>query len=83
MLKRYLAPLVLASMVLAGCQAPPQGKFTAEQIAAMKSYGFNELNGDWSLGFLTPFCSAKMKRSCVLRAKNRSRPWQHVWLRPA
>ena len=26
------------------------GKFTPEQIAAMKSYGFNELNGDWSLG---------------------------------
>ncbi|MGM8756292.1 OmpA family protein [Enterobacter chuandaensis] len=50
MLKRYFAPLVLASLVLAGCQSPPQGKFTPEQIAAMKSYGFNELNGDWSLG---------------------------------
>ncbi|MDO2441271.1 OmpA family protein [Enterobacter nematophilus] len=50
MLKRYLAPLVMASLVLAGCQSPPQGKFTPEQIAAMKSYGFNELNGDWSLG---------------------------------
>ena len=50
MLKRYFAPLVLASLVLAGCQSPPEGKFTPEQIAAMKSYGFNELNGDWSLG---------------------------------
>ncbi|AUJ80531.1 OmpA family protein [Enterobacter cancerogenus] len=50
MLKRYLAPLFMASLVLAGCQAPPKGKFTAEQIAAMQSYGFNELNGDWSLG---------------------------------
>lgn len=50
MLRRYLAPVMLASMILAGCQAPPQGKFTAEQIAAMKSYGFNEMNGDWSLG---------------------------------
>ena len=50
MLKRYFAPLLLASVVLAGCQSPPQGKFTPEQIAAMKSYGFNELNGDWSLG---------------------------------
>ncbi|EMN1409526.1 MULTISPECIES: OmpA family protein [Enterobacter cloacae complex] len=50
MLKRYFAPLVMASLVLAGCQSPPQGKFTPEQIAAMKSYGFNELNGDWSLG---------------------------------
>ena len=50
MLKRYFAPLVLASLVLAGCQSPPEGKFTPEQISAMKSYGFNELNGDWSLG---------------------------------
>ena len=50
MLKRYFAPLLLASLVLAGCQTPPKGKFTPEQIAAMKSYGFNELNGDWSLG---------------------------------
>ena len=50
MLKRYFAPLFLASMVLTGCQSPPEGKFTPEQIAAMKSYGFNELNGDWSLG---------------------------------
>jgi len=51
MLRRYLAPVLLASMVLAGCQTPPQGKFTEEQIAAMKSYGFSESNGDWSLGF--------------------------------
>lgn len=50
MLKRYFAPLLLTSLVLAGCQTPPQGKFSPEQIAAMKSYGFNELNGDWSLG---------------------------------
>lgn len=50
MLKRYFTPLLLASLVLTGCQTPPKGKFTPEQIAAMKSYGFNELNGDWSLG---------------------------------
>ena len=49
MLRRYFAPLLLASMVLTGCQAP-QGKFTPEQVAAMKSYGFSEANGDWSLG---------------------------------
>ncbi len=49
MLKRYIASAVLASCLLAGCQAP-QGKFTPEQIAAMKSYGFSETNGDWSLG---------------------------------
>ena len=49
MLRRYFAPLLLASVVLTGCQAP-QGKFTPEQISAMKSYGFSEANGDWSLG---------------------------------
>lgn len=49
MLKRYLAPCLLASLLLTGCQTP-QGKFTPEQVAAMQSYGFNELNGDWSLG---------------------------------
>ena len=50
MLKRYFAPLLLASLAMSGCQSSPEGKFTPEQIAAMKSYGFNELNGDWSLG---------------------------------
>ncbi|KNC88336.1 OmpA family protein [Trabulsiella odontotermitis] len=49
MLGRYLAPALLATLVLTGCQTP-QGKFSPEQVAAMKSYGFNELNGDWSLG---------------------------------
>ncbi len=49
MFRRYIAPLVLASVMLTGCQAP-QGKFTPEQISAMKSYGFSEANGDWSLG---------------------------------
>ena len=42
MLKRYFAPLILASLVMSGCQSSPEGKFTPEQIAAMKSY--------WSLG---------------------------------
>ncbi|MFW0767182.1 OmpA family protein [Trabulsiella odontotermitis] len=49
MLGRYLAPALLATLFLTGCQSP-QGKFSPEQVAAMKSYGFNELNGDWSLG---------------------------------
>ncbi|MGP8939921.1 OmpA family protein [Enterobacter soli] len=50
MLPRYLSPVLLAAIVLTGCQTHPQGKFTAEQIAAMQSYGFHEQNGDWSLG---------------------------------
>ncbi|KNC92560.1 membrane protein [Trabulsiella odontotermitis] len=46
----YLSPELLAAIVLTGCQIRPQGKFTAEKIATMRSYGFSELNGDWSLG---------------------------------
>ena len=49
MIGKYFAPALLAALFLSGCQAP-QGKFSAEQIAAMKSYGFTEANGDWSLG---------------------------------
>ena len=49
MLKRYIAAALLSTTLLAGCQGP-QGKFTPEQVAAMKSYGFSETNGDWSLG---------------------------------
>ena len=44
-----LIAALMAAALLTGCQAP-QGKFTPEQVAAMKSYGFTESNGDWSLG---------------------------------
>ncbi|HHG8774497.1 TPA: OmpA family protein [Raoultella planticola] len=49
MLRKYVAPALLAAVFLTGCQAP-QGKFSQEQVAAMKSYGFTETDGDWSLG---------------------------------
>ncbi|MTH48420.1 OmpA family protein [Intestinirhabdus alba] len=49
MLKRFLPSILFATLILTGCQTP-QGKFTAEQIAAMRSYGFTESAGDWSLG---------------------------------
>lgn len=49
MLTRFIAPVLLAVLVLTGCQAP-QGKFSPEQVAAMKSLGFSESDGDWSLG---------------------------------
>lgn len=49
MLKRFIAPVLLATLFLAGCQTP-QGKFTPEQIAEMKACGFSENAGDWSLG---------------------------------
>ncbi|MGE0968653.1 OmpA family protein (plasmid) [Klebsiella sp. WOUb02] len=49
MLRTYFAPALLAAVFLTGCQAP-QGKFSQQQVAAMKAYGFTESNGDWSLG---------------------------------
>lgn len=49
MLKRFIAPVIFTALLLTGCQAP-QGKFTPEQIAGMKAYGFSESDGDWSLG---------------------------------
>ena len=49
MLKRFIAPIMVTTLLLTGCQAP-QGKFSPQQIAEMKASGFNESNGDWSLG---------------------------------
>lgn len=79
MLKRYFAPLLLASLAMSGCQSSPEGKFTPEQIAAMKSYGFNELNGDWSLGLSDKILFDKMTPGCARKVKRRSRLWPHAW----
>ncbi|KQN64787.1 MULTISPECIES: OmpA family protein [unclassified Erwinia] len=43
------AALALA-LLLAGCQSAPQGKFTAQQVAAMRAQGFNEVPEGWMLG---------------------------------
>ena len=45
MIRKYFVPALMAAALLTGCQAP-QGKFTPEQVAAMKSYGFTESNGE-------------------------------------
>lgn len=82
MLRRYVAPLFMASMLLAGCQTP-QGKFTAEQVATMKSYGFNEINGDWSLGLSAKILFGKTSISCSLKASSRLKAWQRALRRPA
>lgn len=50
MIRKYFVPALMAA-ALTGCRAP-QGKFTPEQVAAMKSYGFTESNGDWSTGLI-------------------------------
>lgn len=49
MLQRFAAPILLAAFILSGCQTQ-QGKFSQEQIAEMKTWGFTESAGDWSLG---------------------------------
>ncbi|WP_142502439.1 OmpA family protein [Klebsiella sp. 2680] len=49
MFGKYFASALLAILFLTSCQAP-QGKFSPEQIAAMKSYGFTETNSGWLLG---------------------------------
>lgn len=48
MIRKYFVPALMAAALdrLPGSS----GKFTPEQVAAMKSYGFTESNGDWSLG---------------------------------
>ncbi|MBU4680413.1 OmpA family protein [Cedecea davisae] len=46
---RLLAPAILFSLLLTGCQSP-QSTFSPEQKAAMRSYGFSEANDVWSLG---------------------------------
>ena len=49
MLRKYFTPALMAAVLLTGCQAP-QGKFSQEQVAAMKSYFFTKANEDESIG---------------------------------
>ncbi len=51
MIRKIFRPRPDGGGALTGCRAP-QGKFTPEQVAAMKSYGFTESNGDWSPGLI-------------------------------
>ena len=81
MVKRLLSPFLLLLLILAGCQAP-QGKFTPEQIAAMKSYGFTEASGDWSLGLSDNILFDKTTISSALKVKSRSRKWHPNWQLP-
>ena len=81
MIGKYFAPALLAAIFLSGCQAP-QGKFSAEQIAAMKSYGFTETNGDWSLGISDTILFDKMTTICVPIVSSKSAQWLHGWPPP-
>ena len=80
MLKRLFSPIILIALILAGCQTP-QGKFTPEQVAAMKSYGFTESAGDWSLG-LTTFYLIKTTISYARKASSKSARWPPGWQPP-
>ncbi|MBD8162452.1 OmpA family protein [Erwinia persicina] len=52
---------VLLALVLAGCQTAPQGKFTAEQISAMRAQGFTEVPEGWMLGISEKILFGKNK----------------------
>ena len=66
MIRKYFVPALMAAALLTGCQAP-QGKFTPEQVAAMKSYGFTESNGDWSLGLSDRSEERRVGKECRSR----------------
>lgn len=75
MLRQFIAPTLLAAFLLTGCQAP--GKFSKEQVAAMKSYGFTEAAGDWSLGLSDSILFDKTTIACVPTASSKSTVWPH------
>lgn len=71
MIRKYFVPALMAAALLTGCRAP-QGKFTPEQVAAMKSYGFTESNGDWSPAYPIASCLTRMTTDYVPTAASRS-----------
>lgn len=70
------------ALVLAGCQSAPQGKFSPEQIVAMRSQGFSQVPEGWMLGMsekilfgknkseLTPESTATVQRMAKLLASS-------------
>lgn len=57
---RMMTGLVLA-LLLAACQSAPQGKFSPEQISAMRSQGFSEIPEGWMLGISEKILFGKNK----------------------
>lgn len=49
------------SLLLAGCQSAPQGKFSPEQISAMQAQGFSEIPEGWMLGISDKILFGKNK----------------------
>ncbi len=81
MIRKYFVPALMAAALLTGCRAP-QGKFTPEQVAAMKSYGFTESNGDWSRAYPIASCLTRMTTDYVPTAASRSPRWPRGWQLP-
>ncbi len=48
----------------------------------MKSYGFTESDGDWSLGLSDSILFDKTTTICAATAGRKSRKWPLVWLLP-
>lgn len=71
---------VLFALLLVGCQTAPQGKFSPQQISAMRAQGFSEIPEGWMLGIsekilfgknqseLTPQSVATIQRMASLLA---------------
>ncbi len=57
---RMMTGLVLV-LLLAACQSAPQGKFSPEQISAMRSQGFSEIPEGWMLGISEKILFGKNK----------------------
>jgi hypothetical protein len=73
MIRKYFTPALMAAVLLTGCQAP-QGKFSQEQVAAMKSYGFTKAmaTGLW----VCPTASCLIKTTTICAAiVRKSRKW--------
>ena len=58
---RHIIGGVLFALLLTGCQGKPQGKFSPEQISAMRAQGFTEVPEGWMLGISDKILFGKNK----------------------
>ncbi|MTD28433.1 OmpA family protein [Erwinia sorbitola] len=59
--KTGMLTVALFTLLLTGCQSEPQGKFSSEQIRAMRSQGFSEVPEGWMLGMSEKILFGKNK----------------------
>ncbi len=81
MIRKYFVPALMAAALLTGCRAP-QGKFTPEQVAAMKSTASLKAMaiGPWAYPIAS--CLTRMTTDYVPTAASRSSRWPRGWRLP-